>query len=208
MSSILKQLLGIKNPVFLQQLMDAMCKPIEPLVSEALLQVGELLDQVSGEFDIKSAEIQAFDQILQEQDAAALSALQTLKLAKSNEVNILNSLWQITSGKPLGGEFSPLLGLKQLQSDAKAALLAIQQLQAQLKYLRHISSAVRKITKERQLGSQSSKEAVSELTEYLLNRRTRSILNQAYERGWMPEVPLNSSAERAIFKEIWYLVKK
>ena len=48
MSSILKQLLGIKNPVFLQQLMDAMCKPIEPLVSEALLQVGELLDQVSG----------------------------------------------------------------------------------------------------------------------------------------------------------------
>ena len=208
MSSILKQLLGIKNPVFLQQLMDAMCKPIEPLVSEALLQVGELLDQVSGEFDIKSAEIQAFDQILQEQDAAALSALQTLKLAKSNEVSILNSLWQITSGKPLGGEFSPLLGLKQLQSDAKAALFAIQQLQAQLKYLRHISSAVRKITKERQLGSQSSKEAVSELTEYLLNRRTRSILNQAYERGWMPEVPLNSSAERAIFKEIWYLVKK
>ena len=208
MSSILKQLLGIKNPVFLQQLMDAMCKPIEPLVSEALLQVGELLDQVSGEFDIKSAEIQAFDQILQEQDAAALSALQTLKLAKSNEVSILNSLWQITSGKPLGGEFSPLLGLKQLQSDAKAALLAIQQLQAQLKSLRHISSAVRKITKERQLGSQSSKEAVSELTEYLLNRRTRSILNQAYERGWMPEVPLNSSAERAIFKEIWYLVKK
>ena len=208
MSSILKQLLGIKNPVFLQQLMDAMCKPIEPLVSEALLQVGELLDQVSGEFDIKSAEIQAFDQILQEQDAAALSALQTLKLAKSNEVSILNSLWQITSGKPLGGEFSPLLGLKQLQSDAKAALLAIQQLQAQLKYLRHISSAVRKITKERQLGSQSSKEAVSELTEYLLNRRTRSILNQAYERGWMPEVHLNSSAERAIFKEIWYLVKK
>ena len=208
MSSILKQLLGLKNPVFLQQLMDAMCKPIEPLVSEALLQVGELLDQVSGEFDIKSAEIQAFDQILQEQDAAALSALQTLKLAKSNEVSILNSLWQITSGKPLGGEFSPLLGLKQLQSDAKAALLAIQQLQAQLKYLRHISSAVRKITKERQLGSQSSKEAVSELTEYLLNRRTRSILNQAYERGWMPEVPLNSSAERAIFKEIWYLVKK
>ena len=208
MSSILKQLLGIKNPVFLQQLIDAMCKPIEPLVSEALLQVGELVDQVSGEFDIKSAEIQAFDQILQEQDAAALSALQTLKLAKSNEVSILNSLWQITSGKPLGGEFSPLLGLKQLQSDAKAALLAIQQLQAQLKYLRHISSAVRKITKERQLGSQSSKEAVSELTEYLLNRRTRSILNQAYERGWMPEVPLNSSAERAIFKEIWYLVKK
>ena len=208
MSSILKQLLGIKNPVFLQQLMDAMCKPIEPLVSEALLQVGELLDQVSGEFDIKSAEIQAFDQILQEQDAAALSALQTLKLAKSNEVSILNSLWQITSGKPLGGEFSPLLGLKKLKSDAKAALLAIQQLQAQLKYLRHISSAVRKITKERQLGSQSSKEAVSELTEYLLNRRTRSILNQAYERGWMPEVPLNSSAERAIFKEIWYLVKK
>ena len=208
MSSILKQLLGIKNPVFLQQLIDAMCKPIEPLVSEALLQVGELLDQVSGEFDIKSTEIQAFDQILQEQDAAALSALQTLKLAKSNEVSILNSLWQITSGKPLGGEFSPLLGLKQLQSDAKAALLAIQQLQAQLKYMRHISSAVRKITKERQLGSQSSKEAVSELTEYLLNRRTRSILNQAYERGWMPEVPLNSSAERAIFKEIWYLVKK
>ena len=65
MSSILKQLLGIKNPVFLPQLMDAMCKPIEPLVSEALLQVGELVDQVSGEFDIKSAEIQAFDQILQ-----------------------------------------------------------------------------------------------------------------------------------------------
>ena len=208
MSSILKQLLGIKNPVFLQQLIDAMCKPIEPLVSEALLQVGELVDQVSGEFDIKSAEIQAFDQVLREQDAAAISALQTLKLAKPNEVSILNSLWQITSGKPLGGEFSPLLGLKQLQSDAKAALLAIQQLQAQLKYLRHISSAVRKITKERQLGSQSSKEAVSELTEYLLNRRTRSILNQAYERGWMPEVPLNSSAERAIFKEIWYLVKK
>ena len=87
-------------------------------------------------------------------------------------------------------------------------MLAIQQLQVQLKYLRHISSAVRKITKERQFGSQSSKEAVSELTEYLLNRRTRSILNQAYERGWMPEVSLNSSAERAIFKEIWYLVKK
>ena len=208
MSSILKQLLGIKNPVFLQQLIDAMCKPIEPLVSEALLQVGELVDQVSGEFDIKSAEIQAFDQVLREQDAAAISALQTLKLAKPNEVSILNSLWQISSGKPLGGEFSPLLGLKQLQSDTKAALLAIQQLQAQLKYMRHISSAVRKITKERQLGSQSSKEAVSELTEYLLNRRTRSILNQAYERGWMPEVPLNSSAERAIFKEIWYLVKK
>jgi len=208
MSSILKQLLGIKNPVFLQQLIDAMCKPIEPLVSEALLQVGELVDQVSGEFDIKSAEIHAFDQVLQEQDAAALSALQTLKLAKPNEVSILNSLWQISSGKPLGSDFSPLLGLKQLQSDAKAALLAIQQLQAQLKYMRHISSAVRKITKERQLGSQSSKEAVSELTEYLLNRRTRSILNQAYERGWMPEVPLNSSAERAIFKEIWYLVKK
>jgi hypothetical protein len=208
MSSILNQLLGIKNPVFLQQLIDAMCKPIEPLVSEALLQVGELVDQVSGEFDIKSAEIQAFDQVLREQDAAAISALQTLKLAKPNEVSILNSLWQISSGKPLGSEFSPLLGLKQLQSDAKAALLAIQQLQAQLRYMRHLSSAVRKITKERQLGSQSSKEAVSELTEYLLNRRTRSILNQAYERGWMPEVPLNSSAERAIFKEIWYLVKK
>jgi hypothetical protein len=208
MSSILKQLLGIKNPVFLQQLIDAMCKPIEPLVSEALLQVGELVDQVSGEFDIKSAEIQAFDQVLREQDAAAISALQTLKLAKPNEVSILNSLWQISSGKPLGSEFSPLLGLKQLQSDAKAALLAIQQLQAQIKYMRHLSSAVRKITKERQLGSQSSKEAVSELTEYLLNRRTRSILKQAYERGWMPEVPLNSSAERAIFKEIWYLVKK
>jgi hypothetical protein len=208
MSSILKQLLGIKNPVFLQQLIDAMCKPIEPLVSEALLQVGELVDQVSGEFDIKSAEIQAFDQVLREQDAAAISALQTLKLAKSNEVSILNSLWQISSGKPLGSEFSPLLGLKQLQSDAKAALLAIQQLQAQIRYMRHLSSAVRKITKERQLGSQSSKEAVSELTEYLLNRRTRSILNQAYERGWMPEVSLNSSAERAIFKEIWYLVKK
>jgi hypothetical protein len=208
MSSILKQLLGIKNPVFLQQLIDAMCKPIEPLVSEALLQVGELVDQVSGEFDIKSAEIQAFDQVLREQDAAAISALQTLKLAKPNEVSILNSLWQISSGKPLGSEFSPLLGLKQLQSDAKAALLAIQQLQAQLRYMRHLSSAVRKITKERQLGSQSSKEAVSELTEYLLNRRTRSILNQAYGRGWMPEVPLNSSAERAIFKEIWYLVKK
>jgi hypothetical protein len=208
MSSILKQLLGIKNPVFLQQLIDAMCKPIEPLVSEALLQVGELVDQVSGEFDIKSAEIQAFDQVLREQDAAAISALQTLKLAKPNEVSILNSLWQISSGKPLGSEFSPLLGLKQLQSDAKAALLAIQQLQAQIRYMRHLSSAVRKITKERQLGSQSSKEAVSELTEYLLNRRTRSILNQAYERGWMPEVPLNSSAERAIFKEIWYLVKK
>jgi hypothetical protein len=208
MSSILKQLLGIKNPVFLQQLIDAMCKPIEPLVSEALLQVGELVDQVSGEFDIKSAEIQAFDQVLREQDAAAISALQTLKLAKPNEVSILNSLWQISSGKPLGSEFSPLLGLKQLQSDAKAALLAIQQLQAQIRYMRHLSSAVRKITKERQLGSQSSKEAVSELTEYLLNRRTRSILNQAYERGWMPEVFLNSSAERAIFKEIWYLVKK
>ena len=208
MSSILKQLLGIKNPVFLQQLIDAMCKPIEPLVREALLQVGELVDQVSGEFDIKSAEIQAFDQVLREQDAAAISALQTLKLAKPNEVSILNSLWQISSGKPLGSEFSPLLGLKQLQSDAKAALLAIQQLQAQIRYMRHLSSAVRKITKERQLGSQSSKEAVSELTEYLLNRRTRSILNQAYERGWMPEVPLNSSAERAIFKEIWYLVKK
>jgi len=208
MSSILKQLLGIKNPVFLQQLIDAMCKPIEPLVSEALLQVGELVDQVSGEFDIKSAEIQAFDQVLREQDAAAISALQTLKLAKPNEVSILNSLWQISSGKPLGSEFSPLLGLKQLQSDAKAALLAIQQLQAQIRYMRHLSSAVRKITKERQLGSQSSKEAVSELTEYLLNRRTRSILNQAYERGWMPEVPLNSSAERVIFKEIWYLVKK
>ena len=208
MSSILKQLLGIKNPVFLQQLIDAMCKPIEPLVSEALLQVGELVDQVSGEFDIKSAEIQAFDQVLREQDAAAISALQTLKLAKPNEVSILNSLWQISSGKPLGSEFSPLLGLKQLQSDAKAALLAIQQLQAQIRYMRHLSSAVRKITKERQLGSQSSKEAVSELTEYLLNRRTRSILNQAYERGWMPEVTLNSSAERAIFKEIWYLVKK
>ena len=208
MSSILKQLLGIKNPVFLQQLIDAMCKPIEPLVSEALLQVGELVDQVSGEFDIKSAEIQAFDQVLREQDAAAISALQTLKLAKPNEVSILNSLWQISSGKPLGSEFSPLLGLKQLQSDAKAALLAIQQVQAQIRYMRHLSSAVRKITKERQLGSQSSKEAVSELTEYLLNRRTRSILNQAYERGWMPEVPLNSSAERAIFKEIWYLVKK
>ena len=208
MSSILKQLLGIKNPVFLQQLIDAMCKPIEPLVSEALLQVGELVDQVSGEFDIKSAEIQAFDQVLREQDAAAISALQTLKLAKPNEVSILNSLWQISSGKPLGSEFSPLLGLKQLQSDAKAALLAIQQLQAQIRYMRHLSSAVRKITKERKLGSQSSKEAVSELTEYLLNRRTRSILNQAYERGWMPEVPLNSSAERAIFKEIWYLVKK
>jgi hypothetical protein len=208
MSSILKQLLGIKNPVFLPQLMDAMCKPIEPLVSEALLQVGELVDQVSGEFDIKSAEIQAFDQVLRVQDAAVIGAMQTLKLAKSNEVSILNSLWQISSGKPLGSEFSPLQGLKQLQSEAKAALLAIQQLQAQLKYLRHISSAVRKITKERQLGSQSSKEAVSELTEYLLNRRTRSILNQAYERGWMPEVPLNSSAERAIFKEIWYLVKK
>jgi hypothetical protein len=185
-----------------------MCKPIEPLVSEALLQVGELVDQVSGEFDIKSAEIQAFDQVLREQDAAAISALQTLKLAKPNEVSILNSLWQISSGKPLGSEFSPLLGLKQLQSDAKAALLAIQQLQAQIRYMRHLSSAVRKITKERQLGSQSSKEAVSELTEYLLNRRTRSILNQAYERGWMPEVFLNSSAERAIFKEIWYLVKK
>ncbi|MBJ7473886.1 MAG: hypothetical protein JHD24_02170, partial [Polynucleobacter sp.] len=182
MSSILKQLLGIKNPVFLQQLMDAMCKPIDPMVSEALLQVGELLDEVSGEFDVKSAEIQAFDQVLREQDAAAISALQTLKLAKSNEVSILNSLWQISSGKPLGSEFSPLLGLKQLQSDTKAALLAIQQLQVQLKYLRHISSAVRKITKERQFGSQSSKEAVSELTEYLLNRRTRSILNQAYER--------------------------
>ena len=208
MSSILKQLLGIKNPVFLQQLIDAMCKPIEPLVSEALLQVGELVDQVSGEFDIKSAEIQAFDQVLREQDAAAISALQTLKLAKPNEVSILNSLWQISLGKPLGSEFSPLLGLKQLQSDAKAALLAIQQLQAQIRYMRHLSSAVRKITKERQLGSQSSKEAVSELTEYLLNRRTRSILNQAYERGWMPEVFLNSSAERAIFKEIWYLVKK
>jgi hypothetical protein len=208
MSSILKQLLGIKNPVFLQQLIDAMCKPIEPLVSEALLQVGELVDQVSGEFDIKSAEMQAFDQVLREQDAAAISALQTLKLAKPNEVSILNSLWQISSGKPLGSEFSPLLGLKQLQSDAKAALLAIQQLQAQIRYMRHLSSAVRKITKERQLGSQSSKEAVSELTEYLLNRRTRSILNQAYERGWMPEVSLNSSAERAIFKEIWYLVKK
>lgn len=208
MSSILKQLLGIKNPVFLQQLIDAMCKPIEPLVSEALLQVGELVDQVSGEFDIKSAEIQAFDQVLREQDAAAISALQTLKRAKPNEESILNSLWQISSGKPLGSEFSPLLGLKQLQSDAKAALLAIQQLQAQIRYMRHLSSAVRKITKERQLGSQSSKEAVSELTEYLLNRRTRSILNQAYERGWMPEVPLNSSAERAIFKEIWYLVKK
>ncbi len=208
MSSILKQLLGIKNPVFLQQLIDAMCKPIEPLVSEALLQVGELVDQVSGEFDIKSAEIQAFDQVLREQDAAAISALQTLKLAKPNEVSILNSLWQISSGKPLGSEFSPLLGLKQLQSDAKAALLAIQQLQAQIRYMRHLSSAVRKITKERQLGSQSSKEAVSELTEYLLNRRTRSILNQAYERGWMPEVSLNSSAEREIFKEIWYLVKK
>ena len=208
MSSILKQLLGIKNPVFFQQLIDAMCKPIEPLVSEALLQVGELVDQVSGEFDIKSAEIQAFDQVLREQDAAAISALQTLKLAKPNEVSILNSLWQISSGKPLGSEFSPLLGLKQLQSDAKAALLAIQQLQAQIRYMRHLSSAVRKITKERQLGSQSSKEAVSELTEYLLNRRTRSILNQAYERGWMPEVFLNSSAERAIFKEIWYLVKK
>ena len=208
MSSILKQLLGIKNPVFLQQLIDAMCKPIEPLVSEALLQVGELVDQVSGEFDIKSAEIQAFDQVLREQDAAAISALQTLKRAKPNEESILNSLWQISSGKPLGSEFSPLLGLKQLQSDAKAALLAIQQLQAQIRYMRHLSSAVRKITKERQLGSQSSKEAVSELTEYLLNRRTRSILNQAYERGWMPEVSLNSSAERAIFKEIWYLVKK
>ena len=77
-----------------------MCKPIDPMVSEALLQVGELLDEVSGEFDVKSAEIQAFDQVLREQDAAAISALQTLKLAKSNEVSILNSLWQITSGKP------------------------------------------------------------------------------------------------------------
>ncbi|MBM3379942.1 MAG: hypothetical protein FJY39_09435 [Betaproteobacteria bacterium] len=197
----LAALLPVSNPVTLEKLIEALCQPIRLEVDRSVSGCIELLERILDEVDAAAESLHAADAALGVQIQACETGLRSLSGAPGTEAGLLLGLWQSAAGRPQAvrgsGDGAGEL-IQRMLKDAHTARAPLQSLLAQLRHFRHVGQAARKLARERASGSQASARAVQAVSENMIRLRTRALLDQAQQRGWMKPVARDSALERAI----------